>query len=86
MWTNNRDKNQTSSLKNLANSIERTKLINNEKLIELNFSSTLMSEQFMDGNCLEVNLELRDKNDISEEELKIRVKNMLLQVENLDSV
>lgn len=86
LWTNDRDKERTSSLKNLADSIKRTKLINNEKLIELKSFSTLMSELFMDCDCFEANLELRDEDDISEEELKIRVKNTLLQIENFDSI
>lgn len=86
VWTNDRDKERTSSLKNLANSIERTKLINNEKLIELKPFSTLMSKLFMDYDCFEADLRLQDAKDVSQEELKIRVKNTLLQIENFDSV
>lgn len=74
MWRVDRDRNY--SLKELFDKIE------DEKLTELEGFSTLISDLFSDCDIFEPDSALREDYEISEEELRIRVKKTLLEIKH----
>ena len=71
IWILNRDKEYST---------EEILKINNEKLIELKGFSTIISNLFTDCDVFEPDPNLREDYEISEVELKNRVKKTLLEI------
>ena len=71
IWRLNRDKEYST---------EEILKINNEKLIELKGFSTIISNLFTDCDVFEPDPNLREDYEISEVELKNRVKKTLLEI------
>ena len=71
IWRLNRDKEYST---------EEILKINNEKLIELKGFSTIISNLFTDCDVFESDPSLREDYEISEVELKNRVKKTLLEI------
>ena len=71
IWRLNRDKEYST---------EEILKINNEKLIELKGFSTIISNLFTDCDVFEPDPSLREDYEISEVELKNRVKKTLLEI------
>ena len=80
LWSPNGHAHDTVKFNDQDKEIEGLYKINNEKLIELKGFSTIISNLFTDCDVFEPDPNLREDYEISEVELKNRVKKTLLEI------